>query len=128
MADELSRIQTEVKWRAAVQTEAQRKHNCYPWVLPSSTPPTRQTRPALRYQPTPRPSVVDLDKENLWTAPEEEAVTFRAPLEDLPRQEMLNRVVRLKDCRDMSLRLESVKKGVSEVKEHLQTLKRAAEY
>ena len=128
MADELSRIQTEVKWRAAVETEAQRKHNCYPWVLPSTTPPTRLTRPALRYQPTPRPSLVDLDKENLWTSPQEEAVTFRAPLEDLPRQEMMNRVVRLKDCRDMSLRLESVKKGVCEVKEGLQTLKRAAEF
>jgi len=70
---------------------------------------------------------VDLDKENLWTSPEAEAVTFRAPLEDLPRQELMNRVVRLKDCRDMSLCLESVKKGVSEVKGHLQTLKRAIE-
>ena len=39
----------------------------------------------------------------------------------------MNRVVRLKDCRDMSLCLESVKKGVSEVKGHLQTLKRAIE-
>ena len=126
MADELSRIQTEVKWRAAVQTEAQRKHNSYPWILPCA-PATRPTRPAMRYQPTPRPSLVDLDKENLWTSPEAEAVTFRAPLEDLPRQELMNRVVRLKDCRDMSLCLEGVKKGVSEVKGHLQTLKRAIE-
>ena len=98
MAEELSRIQTEVKWRAAVQTEATRKNHCYPWNLPSLTPTAHTTRSALRYQPTPRPSVIDLDKENLGsTDTSSEALTFRSPLSDLPRQESMNRVVRLKD-------------------------------